>query len=46
MSLPMEEIDEKALRDFNDEDLLMTEVICGEPELLYLDSYLTEILRS
>lgn len=42
----MEEID-KALRKVDDdEELLMREVICGEAELLYLDSYLCEVFRS
>ena len=42
----MEKVDEKALRSVSDEELLMREVICGDYELLYLDSYLAEILRS
>lgn len=42
----MEEIDEKALLNFNDEELLMTGVICGEHELLFLDSYLSEVFRN
>ena len=42
----MEKDDEKALRAVDDEELLMREVICGEHELLYLDSYLAEIFRS
>jgi len=42
----MEKVDENALRSVSDEELLMREVICGDHELLYLDSYLAEILRS
>lgn len=42
----MEDLDEKALRSANDEDLLMSGVIRGEYELLFLDTCLTEILRS
>ena len=42
----MEEIDEKAFQDFSDEELLMTGVICGEHELLYLDTYLSEMFRN
>lgn len=42
----MEEIDEKALQYFEEEELLMSEVICGDHELLYLDSYLTETFRN
>lgn len=42
----MEEIDDKALLAVDDEELFMTGVICGEHELLYLDSYLREVLRS
>lgn len=41
----MDEIDEKRLLEFDDEDLLMEGVICGEHELLFLDSYLAEMLR-
>ena len=29
----------------DDDELLMQEVICGEAELLYLDTYLREILQ-
>lgn len=42
----MEEIDEKALLKIDEEELLMTEVICGEHELLFLDSYLSEVFRN
>lgn len=40
----MENIDKQSLRDVSDEDLLMSQVICGEADLLYLDVFLAEIL--
>lgn len=42
----MEEIDEKALQNVSDEELFMSGVICGEHELLFLDTWLKETLRS
>lgn len=42
----MDNIDERALRYVNDEDLLMFGVIRGDHELMYLDTCLTEMLRS
>ena len=44
---PMRELDtENATGHISDDDdLLMQEVICGEAELLYLDTYLREILQ-
>lgn len=42
----MEEYDEKALLYVDDEELLLSGVICGEHELLFLDSYLREVFRS
>lgn len=40
----MKKFDEKALPDvFDDDDLFMAGVICGEHELLYLDTCLREI---
>ncbi len=42
----MVEGDEKALCSVSDEELLMLGVIQGDHELLFLDSYLSEILRS
>ncbi len=42
----MVESDDKALCSVSDEELLMLGVIKGDHELLFLDSYLGEILRS
>lgn len=41
----MGEFDTKDLYLISDEDLLLSEVICGDHELLFLDAYLGEILR-
>jgi hypothetical protein len=41
----MEKIDTLAKRDLCDEELFLSEVACGDAELLYLDSYLTELFR-
>lgn len=41
----MEKIDTLAKRDLRDEELFLSEVVCGDAELLYLDSYLTELFR-
>lgn len=40
----MENIDKQSLKDVSDEELLMSHVICGEADLLYLDAFLAEIL--
>ena len=42
----MEKLDEQALRAASDEELLLTAVIGGDHELLFLDAYLSETLRS
>lgn len=42
----MEEIDEKALHNVDDEELMRSGVICGEHELFFLDTWLTEAFRS
>lgn len=46
--MPMEDIDKNEV-SYNgisdDEDLLMREVICGEADLCYLHSYLSEVFR-
>ena len=42
----MEELDKQILRDVNDEELFMTQVICGDAELLYLDAVLGAVLRA
>ena len=42
----MEDFDEKALLNADEEELMMSHVICGEHELFYLDAYLKEVFRS
>lgn len=39
----MEEIDKLNKQHFDDESLLLDEVICGDHELLYIDAILSEI---
>ena len=39
----MEELDTCASNNFSEEELFLSEVICGEAELLYLDSYLRDL---
>ena len=41
----MEDMDTCASNHFSDEELFYKEVICGEADLLYLDSYLRDLLR-
>ena len=41
----MEDLDHENANCVSDEDLLMKEVIRGEADLLFLDAYLSEILR-
>ncbi len=41
----MEELDTCASNNFSEEELFLSEVICGEAELLYLDSYLRDLFR-
>ena len=42
----MEQIDNRVLNNVLDEELLLSKVVCGDAELLYLDSLLTTIFRS
>ena len=42
----MENIDNRVLTNVFDEDLFIERVICGDAELLYLDSVLSIVLRS
>ena len=42
----MGDSDSKILDSVSDEDLLFSQVICGDHELLFLDAYLGEVLRS
>lgn len=42
----MEDNDQQPTTDgLSEEDLFMNEVVQGEPDLLYLDSYLKDLLR-
>jgi hypothetical protein len=43
--MPMGDVDTVDLGSVSDEDLLFSQVICGDSELLFLDAYLGEILR-
>lgn len=42
----MEHIDNQVLHNVCDDELFLTHVICGDAELLYLDSLLGAVLRS
>ena len=42
----MEQIDNRVLHHVCDEELLLSHVICDDPELLYLDSFLQSALHS
>jgi hypothetical protein len=42
----MEHIDNRVLNNVCDEDFFLSQVICGDAELLYLDSFLMSILKS
>jgi hypothetical protein len=42
----MDDIDNRVLHNVYDEDLLLSQVICEDAELLYLDSFLQSVLRS
>ena len=42
----MEQIDNQVLNNVCDEELFLSHVICGDAELLYLDSFLSAVLRS
>ena len=42
----MENIDNRVLTNVFDEDLFIENVVCGDAELLYLDSVLSTLLRS
>lgn len=41
----MEDLDTSASNNFSEEELFLREVICGEADLLYLDSYLKELFH-
>ena len=42
----MEQIDNRVLNHVCEEDLFLAQVICGDSELLYLDSFLMSVLNS
>ena len=42
----MENIDNRVLTNVFDEDLFIENVVCGDAELLYLDSVLSAVFRS
>ncbi len=41
----MEDLDNLKNNEISEEELFAREVICGEADLLYLDSYLSELFR-
>ena len=42
----MEQVDNRVLHHVYEEDLFLSQVICGDAELLYLDSFLQAVLSS
>ena len=40
----MEQIDNQVLNNVCDEELFLSQVICGDAELLFLDSFLQTVL--
>lgn len=42
----MEQVDNRVLHNVCEEDLFLSQVICGDAELLYLDSFLQTVLIS
>lgn len=42
----MEELDKRRELEFNEEEMFSSQVVQGEADLLYLDSYLRELFRS
>lgn len=43
--MPMGEIDNRILKLFGEEDMLLNDVVQGDNELLFLDTYLTDIFK-
>ena len=41
----MEEIDNRTLQLFSEEDLLLNDLYKGDHELMFLDTYLTDIFK-
>ena len=42
----MEQIDNRVLHNVYEEDLFLSQVVCGDAELLYLDSFLRTVFNS
>lgn len=42
---PMGEIDNRLIKLFSEEDMLLNDVVQGDNELLFLDTYLMDIFR-
>ena len=42
----MSEIDERVLRLYSEEDILLQSVVQEDAELLFLDTYLTDLFKS
>ena len=42
----MEQIDNQVLHNVCEEELFLSSVVCGDAELLYLDSFLHTVLQS
>ena len=42
----MSEIDPRTLQLYSEEDLLMNDVVKDDAELLFLDTYLTDLFKS
>uniref|UniRef100_UPI0040572423 hypothetical protein n=1 Tax=Alistipes sp. TaxID=1872444 RepID=UPI0040572423 len=42
----MEELDKRSELELNEEEMFSSQVVQGEADLLYLDSYLREFFRS
>ncbi len=42
----MSEIDERVLRLYSEDDMLLQSVVQEDAELLFLDTYLTDIFKS
>ena len=43
--MPMGEIDNRTLQLYSEEDLLMNDVVQEDHELMFLDTYLTDIFK-
>lgn len=43
--MPMGEIDNRTLQLYSEEDLLMNDIVQEDHELMFLDTYLTDIFK-